>query len=109
MATKNELIASLEERSGELERLKEELLKAKNQGSAHKRDAERDNRNWKECEAKLAAIRQIVTAELKVRHGVELQPKVEWFQGQEVLQEEVTPEIRFLRHLFEVSNTQPPF
>lgn len=108
-STKAELIQRIDERTNENEILAEKLRTAEAETRRFQNDANRDGKNWQDCESKLAAIRQVVTAELKVRHGVGVQPETEWFNGQDVSKEDTTPEIRLLRHLHELSNTQPPF
>lgn len=107
--TKSELIESIDEQEKLIVILEEKLQIAEAETRRFQNDASRESKNWKDCEAKLSAIRQVVTAELKVRHGVDVQPQSEWFNGKEIPTEDVTPDIRLLRHLHDLSNTSAPF
>lgn len=107
-STKAELIETLDERTKEIETLREKLQAAEAETRRFQNDAIRDRKNRNDCEEKLSAIRQVLTAELRVRHDVDLQPQPEWFNGQGVIKEEVTPEIRLLRHIYELSRTDYP-
>tara|TARA_R110002073_G_scaffold20209_6_gene72821 strand:- start:3731 stop:4060 length:330 start_codon:yes stop_codon:yes gene_type:complete len=109
MATKAELIEFLSERDNEITRLKEALRTEENQSRSFKRDAEMEARNNKEANSKLYVICQVITASLQVKHGVGLVPKTEYFQGRDVETEQVTEEIRLLRHLHELANPDTPF
>ena len=108
-ATKEQLATSLSEQQKEVALLKDKLRISEAETRRFQNDANRESKNASDNEARLAAIRQVVTATLKVKHGVEVQPQTEWFQGKAVPMEEVNEDIRLLRHIHELSNTQPPF
>ncbi|GAA4465384.1 hypothetical protein [Novipirellula rosea] len=107
--TRAELIELLSDRDNEIARLKEALNTEENKSRSFKRDAEMEARNSKEAHSKLYVVCQVITASLQVKHGVGLVPKTEYFQGRDVETEQVTEEIRLLRHLHELASTDAPF
>lgn len=88
----------------------QKLDEARKNERLFKQDSERHEKNWNDCEARLTAIRTVITTALEVKHGVGIEPKQEWFRGQVVNDESDQDEaVRLLRHIHKLSNTNPPF
>lgn len=117
--TKASLLADLEavkkahtddmaRRDDEIRELKSRAHKLESDVRLTKQDADRHERNWNDCEKRLVAIRQVIGTTLEVRHQTGVNETQEWFRGQPV-KEDVPEDVRLLRHLYHLSNNQPPF
>lgn len=106
--TKSDLIELIGEHEIEISVLKEKLKTSEAETRRFQNDAIREEKNFRDCEEKLSAIRQVVMSSLRVKHTVGVVSQDEYFNGR-VVAEDSSEDIRLLRYIYELSNTQPPF
>ena len=57
-----------------------------------------------------ACVRAAIASRLATSYGKRVEPQCEWFRGQEVAEEGITEEVRFLRNLYQmIGSDMPPF
>lgn len=101
-----ELVARLTEES----RVSAEKLRtAQAESRRFQQDADRDNRNWQECESRLNSIRTVIASSLEVKHQVGPEPTGGKFVGDEYVKDVATEEVRLLRHIHKLTMIQSPF
>ncbi len=101
----NKLLTDKDKR---LEEMSKVLGKADTETRLAKQDSDRHQKNWHDCEERLKAIRLSIGATLDVKYKASIEPQSYWANGRQI-DEEPSEEVRLLRHIFRLSNTQPPF
>jgi len=109
VATKKDLEEQVARLVDESKASAEKLRTAQAEARRFQQDADRDHRNWQECESRLSSIRTVIESSLEVKHQTGVQPmQGEWFRGKFV--EDVdTEDVRLLRHIHKLTMIQPPF
>lgn len=107
--TKAELLAMLDDENRKREALAFRERELMDENRRLKGDTDRLEGNWKGSERRLSSIRDVVVAELKVRHNVGLNPEAQWVGSRDIEVEDSNEEIRLLRHIHELANNEPPF
>ena len=88
--------SKLAEKSQSLDKLNNELQRAKN-------EVDRQLRNARDAESKLKSICRVIASTLAVKYDVGTS------DDYDVIKDRQPEEVRFLRHLFELADTSPPF
>lgn len=88
--------SKLAEKNQSLDKLNNELQRAKN-------EANRQQGNAREADAKLKSICRVIASTLAVKYDVGTSGDYDDIKDRH------PEEVRFLRHLFELADTSPPF
>lgn len=108
MATKQELEQQVAKMTEEAKRSAEKLQQVLSESRRFQQDADREARNYRDCEHRLNAIRLIVESTLEVKYTTGTESPQEYFRGK-MLADDSPEEVRLLRHIYKLSNVQPPF
>lgn len=107
--TKDEMLKKIAELNGEIESLKESVRTANSEMRKFQSDANRHATDFDYVQQKLTAIRTVVTAALRVDHGVGVISVSPYLHGDTLITDNDCREVRLLRHIHELSQYRPPF